>query len=532
MLAFALRRAIWAIPTLFGVSLVVFLLTTLLPDPEAEANAPSGDVAARVRLDELRRARFLDLPRLVNLSPRDVRTTVDECVAHIVANDADASFCETRIARIGGAALPHLLPRLDDVPPATRGRIALALAPVARRMGIGDADDLSHPDRAALFWTRFWEDRSVDFTEPAIRRSVKRITARDSDLLEQEIRLVDTFALREVMTAMKTAQDPAVLARLTRLAARVTGRDAPVRTADTDKTPDDSTRPLASSRILEPTADHAQVRAVVSEWLSWWYVHETDYVVLQGGEKVTASVAQTRYAKWVLGAVTGQLGLSTRDSLPIFDKLVARAPVTLGMAMLAFLLSAVVGVPIGVVAAWRRGHAIDHGTAWAILLVYCVPTFLVAELLALFGHASGVGFALPVLALSTVSLSVVTQQQRASMIEALEQDYVRSARAKGARTLRVAVVHALRNALVPTVTIAGVQFPALVGGAFVVEEVFEIRGIGWETLRAIESHDAAWIVAVTLLCAIVTTACLVASDIAYGLLDPRVRETQARRHVS
>ena len=513
MLAFALRRAIWAIPTLFGVSLVVFLLTTLLPDPEAEAPIVAGDVAARIRLDELRRARFLDLPRLINVAPRDVRATVEECTAHIVAEDADSAFCEERLARIGGAALPHLLPHLDDIPPASRGRIALALAPVARRMGIGDEADLTHADRAALFWERFWEDRSVDFTEPAVRRSVQRITTRESDLLEQEIRLVDTFALQQLMAALKTTRDPAALSRLTRLAAHVTDRDA-------------------SSHSLEPSSDRARGRAVVSEWLSWWYVHEADYVVLKGGEKVTASISQTRFAKWVLGAVTGQLGLSTRDGLPIFDKLVARAPITLGMSMLALLVSALVGVPIGVVAAWRRGHAVDHGTAGVVLLVYSIPTFLVAELLATFGHASGAGLVLPVLALSTVSLSVVTQQQRASMIEALGQDYVRSARAKGARTLRVAIVHALRNALVPTVTIAGVQFPALVGGAFVVEEVFDVRGIGWETLRAIESHDAAWIVAVTLLCAVVTTACLVASDIAYGLLDPRVRETQARRRTT
>ncbi|MBX3205319.1 MAG: ABC transporter permease [Labilithrix sp.] len=507
MLAFALRRAIWAIPTLFGVSLVVFLLTTLLPDPVADAPIAAGDVAARVRLDELRRARFLDLPRLLNVAPRDVRSTVDECVAHVVAGDGDAAFCEERLGRLGGAALPHLLPRLDDIPPAARGRIAIALAPVARRMGIGDEAELTEPDRAALFWERFWEDRSVDFTEPAVHRSVQRITTRPSELLENDLRLVDTFALRELMDALRTTRDPAALARLTRIASQVTGR----------------------SGALEPDADRARTRAAVSEWLSWWYVHEADYVVLQGGEKVTASVAQTRYAKWVLGSVTGQLGLSTRDGLPIFDKLLARAPVTLGMALLALLVSALVGVPIGVVAAWRRGHAVDHGAAGIVLLVYSVPTFLVAELLATFGRGTGAGFVLPVLALSTVSLSVMTQQQRASMIEALGQDYVRAARAKGARTLRVALVHALRNALVPTVTIAGVQFPALVGGAFVVEEVFDIHGVGWETLRAIESHDVAWIVAVTLLCAIITTACLVASDIAYGLLDPRVRESQTRR---
>jgi peptide/nickel transport system permease protein len=511
MLAFALRRAIWALPTLFGVSLVVFLLTTLLPDPEADASVAPGDVAARIRVEELRRARFLDLPRLVNVSPNDVRTKVDECIAHIVSDDGDAVFCEHRLAQIGGAALPYLLPHLDDIPPAERGRLALALAPVARRMGIGDEADLRDPDRAALFWERFWEDRSVDFTEPAVRRAVQRLAARGNEQREEELLILDTYALRELIDAMRATKDHDALVRLTRIASHVTNREA----------------------TLAPNADRAATRAVISEWLSWWYVHETDYVTLQGGEKVTASIAQTRYAKWVLGAVTGQLGLSTRDGIPIFDKLVARAPVTLGMALLALLVSAGIAVPLGVIAAWRRGRAIDHATAFAILAVYSVPTFLIAELLSTFGQASsGAGFVLPVIALATVSLSVMTQQQRASMIEALGQDYVRAARAKGARTLRVAVVHALRNALVPTVTIAGVQFPALVGGAFVVEEVFGVRGIGWETLRAIEARDAAWIVAVTLLCALVTTGCLVASDIAYGLLDPRVRESQTRRRVA
>src|SRR3954447_23324135 len=115
MLAFALRRAIWAIPTLFGVSLVVFLLTTLLPDPPPAA--PGADVAARLHVDDLRRARFLDLPRFVNVAPHDVRTRVDECVAHIEKADDDAAVCEMRLGQIGGAGLPYLLPRLDSFAP-------------------------------------------------------------------------------------------------------------------------------------------------------------------------------------------------------------------------------------------------------------------------------------------------------------------------------------------------------------------------------------------------------------------------------
>ncbi|AKU94371.1 Dipeptide transport system permease protein DppB [Labilithrix luteola] len=503
-LAFAVRRAMWAIPTLFGVSFVVFLLTTLLPDPGGKA--ARNDVPARLQEDDLRRARFLDLPRFFNVTPQDVRSRVDACVAHIVTNDDDAVYCERRLAQIGGAGLPYLLPRLDDIPPAERGRIAMALAPVARRMAVGDDADFETPERAALFWSRFWEDRSIDFTEPAVRRAVSRFVARNRELLGEELKLVDTFALQEVVANLRTTKDPAVIFRLTRILSHVTGRDA----------------------VVPVDAEPSRSRAVVQEWLSWWYVHETDYVTLKGEEKVLASIAQTRYAKWVLGAVTGQLGLSTRDGAPVFDKLLARAPVTLGMALVALLLAGAIAIPLGVWTAWRRGHPFDIATGAVLLTLYSIPTFLVAQLLSTFARAND-PLVLPVLALTTVSLSVMTQQQRASMLEALGEDYVRTARAKGARTLRVAVVHALRNALVPTVTLVGVQLPALIGAAFVVEEVFDVHGMGWETLRAIEARDAAWIVAVTLLCAVVTTASLVLSDVAYGILDPRVREQQMGR---
>jgi ABC-type dipeptide/oligopeptide/nickel transport system permease component len=346
----------------------------------------------------------------------------------------------------------------------------------------------------------------VDFTEPAVRRGVQRLVQRGTELREQDLVLVDTFALREVMDAMRTTKDTDALVRLTRVAAHVTGQ----------------------GRVLPDGAEREQVRAAVSEWSSWWFVHETDYIALRGGEKVAASIAQTRYAKWMLGAATGQLGLSTRDGLPLLDKLVARAPTTLGMALLALLLGLGAAVPLGVLAAWQQGRTLDHVTGGVMLVLYALPTFLVAELLRVRADGLWSELVLPVLALSTVAVAATTQQQRAAMIEALAQDYVRAARAKGARTLRVAVVHALRNALVPTVTLAGVQFPALLGGAFVVEEVWGIHGMGWETLRAIEARDAAWIVVVTLLCAVVTTAGLVATDVAYGVLDPRVRESQSR----
>ena len=493
----------WAIPTLVGVSVVVFFLTTLWPDPQASQDSNGHvDLAARLRTGELRRTRFADLPRFFNGAPKDVRTHVNACILHIVASDDDAALCEARLATLGGAALPYLLPRMGDFAPAARGRIAVALAPVARRMGIGTEEVLTNPDRATRFWRRFWADRSVDFTRPAVRRSLRRLETRASESLEEDLRLVDTFALADLVEALGRTTSTKALSRLTRVLSHATSRGA----------------------MVAEDADRRDAQAVVSEWLSWWYVHEADYVTFEGGDKIAASLTETRYAKWMLGAVTGQLGLSTRDGIPVAQKLIARAPITLGMAVAALLVASAVAIPLGVLAAWRRGRPVDVVSRVLLLAIYSIPTFLVAQLLAMFARVSG--FVLPVLALATVSVSVMTQQQRASMMEAMGEDYVRAARAKGAPPIRVAMVHALRNALMPTVTLAGLQLPVLIGATFVVEEVFDIHGMGWETLRAIEVQDVGWIVAVTLLCAVVTIACFTISEVAYGLLDPRVREKQ------
>ncbi len=132
-------------------------------------------------------------------------------------------------------------------------------------------------------------------------------------------------------------------------------------------------------------------------------------------------------------------------------------------------------------------------------------------------------------ALAIGSVAALSRWQRAAMLEVVRQDFVRTARAKGLPEWRVAVLHALRNALLPTVTLAGLHLPALLAGAFVVEEVFGLPGVGFETLRAIEAHDSAWLMAVILASAVAVTIGLVASDLAYGVLDPRVRDVLVRR---
>jgi ABC-type dipeptide/oligopeptide/nickel transport system permease component len=525
MLRYAIRRTLWAIPTLFGISLVVFFVTALIPDPAADLPARAAalvqvDPTAYDALEEQRRQRFLDLPALFNGRPADVRSRATEAMTHVANDDAKAALGAHVLAKLGGAALPFVLPELDKLPPAARARVAVALAPVGERMHAAPQEKLEDASEAVLFWSRFWEDRALDFTAPALHRAVHRLVLHATDLRERDLVSVDTYALSEVVPAMTSSDDREAIRVLARLASHVTGRDGRV--------PFD--------------ADDDDLRRIVSGWQAWWQVHESDYVAYDGASRVAATILETRYGKWVLGAATGRLGTSSLDGLPIAEKVRARAPLTLLLTLLSLAVSYVVAVPLGALVAWMRGRPIDVTLALILFAAYSLPTFWAAQILAhtyatvphdVLGVAKGTPIPLreawgrlaaPVVALALGSIATLSRYQRAATLETIRQDYVRTAKAKGASPFRQVVVHALRNAMLPTVTLAGLQFPALLGGAFVVEEVFAVPGMGYETMRAVEGHDVPWLVAIALLTAVVTTFALIASDLAYGALDPRIRD--------
>ena len=501
MLRYAIRRILWAIPTLLATSLVLFLVTTLAPAPAAV-----GDPL----VDEARRTRFADLPRFVNTNPQDIRSRATDAEAHLAAGDALEERSAHALAWLGGAALPYVLPSFEALPPDARGRVALALVPIALRMGLARDGELGDASSAVLFWTHFWDDRALDFTRTAVARAVDRLVNHGSDLREGDLIALDTYALPEIVLAMAATTDGVALERLTRLARHATGR-GPALAAD---------------------ASRVEARQAVADWREWWFVHAEDFTSLDGAQRGIAMITETRYGRWLARAAGGQLGMSAIDGEPIADKLAARAPLTLLVCALAMLVSWLLAVPIGAFAALRQGRAFDLVSTAVLFVLYATPTFAVAELLrrATAGTpASGARVVLAVAALTVGSVATLSRWQRTAMLDVVRQDFVRSAHAKGLSAWRVAVVHALRNALMPTVTLAGLHLPVLLGGAFVVEEVFELHGMGFETLRAIEGHDAAWLMAVVLASAVTVTAGLVASDVAYGALDPRVREVLTRR---
>ena len=196
MLRHALRRLLWIVPILIGVTLASFALLSYLPDP-ADDPALLGTLTAE-QLASLRRARFLDLPRFFNQKPLDVARRVEQSLLRIGSDDARAEQARAELVRLGGAALPHLLPRLDALPPAARARVAVALAPVAERMGIASAEVVD-PRQAVAFWNRFWTDRAPDFRPASARRAVRRFAQHASTTRGGDVVELDTYALEQIM---------------------------------------------------------------------------------------------------------------------------------------------------------------------------------------------------------------------------------------------------------------------------------------------------------------------------------------------
>ena len=249
-----------------------------------------------------------------------------------------------------------------------------------------------------------------------------------------------------------------------------------------------------------------------------------------------------QYAAWMGRVLRGDLGRSIRNGEPVVENVSRRIRPSLQLALLAMAISLLVAVPVGIVSAARRNTSVDRiGTTFALFGI-CMPNFLLALLLIfLFGVTlrwlpiSGYvdpaeelvdglrSLALPAVTLGLALAAVVTRTLRSSMLEALTEDYVRTARAKGLSEWRVVRGHVLRNALIPVVTVLGLQLGTLIGGAVITEYVFALPGVGRLVVDAVFARDYPLVQGVVLLIAVGYILSNLAVDLLYGVIDPRIR---------
>lgn len=269
-----------------------------------------------------------------------------------------------------------------------------------------------------------------------------------------------------------------------------------------------------------------------------------------------------QYGLFLKDALRGDLGDSIVTGRPVTTELLTRLPATLELTAFAMLIAILVGIPVGVISAVRQYSLLDKSTSVLALTGISMPIFWLAMILVvIFGvnlellpfpgrldPTTGItaitglvlvdslltlnfaGFwdgllhlIMPALALATIPMAVIMRMTRSSMLEVMNEDYVRTARAKGVVPWRVVFKHALRNAMLPTITVIGLQTGLLMGGAIITETIFSWPGIGLYTYNSISSRDYASIQGVVLYAALLFVLVNLLVDILYAILDPRVR---------
>ena len=249
-----------------------------------------------------------------------------------------------------------------------------------------------------------------------------------------------------------------------------------------------------------------------------------------------------QYGRWLFQAVQGDLGYSVLRDQEVSELLFDKLETTLTMAVLAMIVSLAVAIPAGIISAVKRGSRTDEIIRVLTAIFLAAPPFWVGMIIIWFvsiylGWSPPIFYAaiyedpirnltlmaLPILSISLSSAAVISRLMRSMMLEVLYQDYVRTARAKGLREYKVVLQHAARNALIPVLTMSGFHFGAILGGVVVIEQVFNLPGLGRMLVIAVFARDVQMILGIVLALTVILSVWILIVDLLYSLVDPRIR---------
>lgn len=242
-----------------------------------------------------------------------------------------------------------------------------------------------------------------------------------------------------------------------------------------------------------------------------------------------------RFGRYMLNLLQGDLGESYRYKAPVWDMYMERLPATAALALTAVVMGYILSIPLGIIAAVKRGSLIDNGVTVISLIGQSMPNFWQGILLIIwfslnnrifpsYGFNDGwKSLVLPAITIATSNMALLTRTTRSSMVDVLGQDYLRTARSKGAGEGKVVLKHALKNALIPIITISGTQLASIMGGSVLVETVFAWPGVGRLMIDAINQRDVNLACGCIVMTTIITSIILVLIDLAYAFVDPRIK---------
>lgn len=510
--------------------------------PPGGPNAPPQGLPGTSQTDEPSLAEQLAFLRSLGIDAFDARLADPEqherlarAILHYVQ-----TFCEDH----GVYAVPAAMELLGSTQTPRRLRLGavrclvhMVVEPFQYTYPAQAQPTLDPDDPAAAVWKRFWQLRSREYPpvdedrRPVLDRLFAELVrepsrAKQFELLERFSRDDTPYLVEKLLQASKPEEKLMAAAALKLFVARPLELEAP------------------------PEATDAQLEEAAGNWLLHFELYRSRYEPSLLG-RAWAIVADTQYAHMVWRLVTFQFGRSavkTRE--PVAQKIWSALVVSFPLMLMAELIIYLVAVPLGILCAVRRGTLADRLITLGLFLLYSIPGFVAGMLFLIFLcygdflkifpslglHSEGAenwGFftylldylwhaALPVLCLSLFSLAGLAMYSRTAMLDVLGQDYIRTARAKGLSEAKVIFKHALRNALIPILTLFAAFLPALLGGSVLVEYLFGIPGMGRLSWECIEQKDFPTLMALIYIDALVVMFSILLTDILYVAADPRI----------
>jgi peptide/nickel transport system permease protein len=489
----ALRRLLWLVPTLGAITVLSFWLL---------ARALGGVDSREPELQELQDE---PLPLFFNARPRGVREEVWRAAEAVANQEDDADGARAVLAHIGGAGLPQLLPRLDALSPEGRGRLALALMPIAERMGVAKHAHEYTAEAAVDFWVRFADERLIDFKPASAKRAVTRYARRVTEMRADELRELDTFALDEILRQQAELLDDGqtgldgheVLARVGRLTLA-------------------ASLLLSKDWTLPSGADLNRARELNQRWQVYWSQQRYRFVTLQGVERLLAPLFQTQYASWLSQCVATQFGV-LQDGQPALRALRERSPATLFLFLVGLCGGTFLGIIVGQLAAalGRARRRVMRPLALASGVLVPSALFGLGQL-----ESDAGRLAVGAFLMLMIGGLLVVRTQAANHETQRQQDWVQAYRALGASPL-IAAWRTLRVSSNLAVSALAPQTSTLLTSVFVIEFALHLDGIGPTTIEALKARDPSWIILVTLATTTLVGVVQFASDILLQRLDPR-----------
>jgi len=552
MVQYVVKRLLLMVVTLFGITIITFVVTRLAPGDPAKtlATGPATGGRDAQQTEEIiemnRRYYGFDKPLLINWRGADRRSeAADALKRYLTASESYSAQTMYDLVQVDAIALDAAVARasagtvFDEATSVVeRARLKTIVAALAERLGAQappPADAREWPE-----WRRGLWDPSVAeglrdeggrdaVLEEAARRYVQPSGA-DADAVERAERLLLAGAAYSVAALMvHTLEGEGERAeRASRLAARL------------------ARKPWAVSPEMSP----AEKAEAFERWRRWWRYDYVRFSTFSWPRRLVRHFTFTQYGIWLSKILTLDFDVSYMKKRPVLDLIKERLPISIQLSLISIFLAYVIAIPLGVYSSIRQYSRLDRLLTVVLFVLYSLPSFWVGNMFIL--YLTGKPFlawfpstglhtpeltpwtwewlkdwvwhlALPITCLTYGSFAFLSRQMRVSMLETVRQDFIRTARAKGLSERVVIFKHAMRNSLIPILTLSATLLPELLGGSVIIEQIFTIDGMGRLTWEAILQRDYPVINGVLFFSALLTLLGILLADLSYAWADPRIK---------